>query len=79
MGAIPDFNQDAAPRYREPPRPSKRYRGYELSIIITSPSIPVLLRVSEVMPRFNEIKDSAPAEYWWLSNPGLVPAVEVPA
>jgi len=48
------------------------------SIIITSPSIPVLLRVSEVMLRFNEIKDSAPAEYWWLSNPGLVPAVEVP-
>jgi hypothetical protein len=62
--------------------PSGRSNGVKAKrkcLIHQSPSILVLLRISEVMLRFNEIKDSAPAEYWCLANPGLMPAVEVPA
>ena len=62
--------------------PSGRSNGVKTrrkGLIHQSPSILVLLRISEAMLRFNEIKDSATAEYWCLANPGLMPAVEVPA
>jgi hypothetical protein len=62
--------------------PSDRSYGVEIKrkcLMHQSPSILVLLRISEAMLRFNEIKDSATAEYWCLANPGLMPAVEIPA